>query len=81
MSSGLRQRSADMARNPLLENAVDTYDASISLSNQRNPSSMGITCIIKPVLRRFWYQQLRILQSGIYENARDPVLICQNGTI
>ena len=38
----------DLARNPLLENAAETYDASISLSNQRNPSSMGITCTLKP---------------------------------
>lgn len=37
----------DLARNPILENAVDTYDASISLSNQKNPSSMGITCTLK----------------------------------
>lgn len=37
----------DLARNPFLENAVETYDASISLSNQRNPSSMGITCTLK----------------------------------
>lgn len=37
----------DLARNPLLENAVETYDASISLSNQKNPSSIGITCTIK----------------------------------
>lgn len=38
----------DLTRNPLLENAVEAYDASISLSNQKNPSSMGITCTIKP---------------------------------
>ena len=37
----------DLARNPLLENAIETYDASISLSNQKNPSSMGITCTLK----------------------------------
>ena len=34
----------DLVRKPLLENAIETYDASISLSNQKNPSSMGITC-------------------------------------
>ena len=33
----------DLARNPLLENEIETYDASISLSNQNNPSSMGVT--------------------------------------
>lgn len=37
----------DLVRNPFLENAVETYDASISLSNQKNPSSMGITCSLK----------------------------------
>lgn len=37
----------DLARNPLLENAIETYDASISLSNQKNPSSFGITCTLK----------------------------------
>lgn len=37
----------DLVRNPFLENAVDTYDASISLSNQKNPSSLGITCTLK----------------------------------
>ena len=38
----------DLVRNPFLENAVETYDASISLSNQKNPSSLGITCTLKP---------------------------------
>ncbi len=37
----------DLARNPILENDVETYDASISLGNQNNPSSMGITTAIK----------------------------------
>ena len=37
----------DLVRNPFLENAVESYDASISLSNQKNPSSMGITCTLK----------------------------------
>lgn len=37
----------DLVRNPILENEVETYDASISLSNQKNPSSMGITCTLK----------------------------------
>lgn len=37
----------DLVRNPLLENAIDTYDASISLSNQKNPSSFGLTCTLK----------------------------------
>lgn len=37
----------DLARNPLLENEIETYDASISLSNQNNPSTMGITVTLK----------------------------------
>lgn len=41
----------DLVRNPFLENTVETYDASISLSNQKNPSSFGITCTLKPGVR------------------------------
>lgn len=37
----------DLARNPFLENEIETYDASVSLSNQKNPSSLGITCTLK----------------------------------
>ena len=37
----------DLVRNPFLENAVETYDASISLSNQKNPASFGVTCTLK----------------------------------
>lgn len=37
----------DTARNPFLENEADIYDASASLSNQRNPSSLGVTCTLK----------------------------------
>lgn len=37
----------DLARNPFLENEIESYDASISLSNQKNPSSLGITCTLK----------------------------------
>ncbi len=37
----------DYARNPLLENGIESYDVSISLSNQRNPSSCGITFLLK----------------------------------
>lgn len=33
----------DLARNPLLENEIESYDASVSLSNEKNPSSMGVT--------------------------------------
>lgn len=49
----------DLARNPFLENALETYDASISLSNQRNPSSMGITCALRSEVNE-------ILVSGSY---------------
>lgn len=41
----------DTARNPLLENETDLYDASVSLSNQRNPSSLGVTCTLKEGVR------------------------------
>ena len=37
----------DLVRNPFLENEIETYDVSISLSNQKNPSSLGITCALK----------------------------------
>lgn len=43
----------DMARNPFLENAAESYDSSISLSNQKNPSSMGITFTLTPSVTRF----------------------------
>ena len=49
----------DLVRNPFLENAVETYDVSISLSNQKNPSSMGVTCALKPAVNE-------ILLSGSY---------------
>lgn len=37
----------ELTRNTLLENEMEAYDASISLSSQNNPSSMGITIILK----------------------------------
>ena len=49
----------DMARNPFLETGTESYDASISLTNQLNPSSMGITCTLIPGTRE-------ILVSGEY---------------
>lgn len=49
----------DLARNPLLENEIETYDASVSLSNQKNPSSMGLTCTLKSEIRY-------IILSGSY---------------
>ena len=38
---------------PFLENAAESYDSSISLSNQKNPSSMGITFTLMPSVTRF----------------------------
>ena len=55
----------DTARNPLLENEIETYDASVSLSNQKNPSSMAITCTLKKDVN-----ELRI--SGRYAGY-DPI--------
>ena len=49
----------DMARNPFLETGTESYDASISLTNQLNPSSMGITCTLIPGTKE-------ILVSGDY---------------
>ena len=49
----------DMARNPFLETGTESYDASISLTNQLNPSSMGITCTLVPGTKE-------ILVSGEY---------------
>ena len=49
----------DEAQNPILECANDDYDASISLSNQFNPSSMAITLILKAGVES-------ILLSGSY---------------
>ena len=42
----------DLARNPLLENKIEGYDESLSLSNQINPSSMGITVTLKPTVQK-----------------------------
>lgn len=44
---------ADIARTPLLDNQIETYDASISLSNQANPSSMGITFTLRKSVNVF----------------------------
>ena len=37
----------DPSRNPFLENETEEYDANVSLSNQREPASMGITFTLK----------------------------------
>lgn len=46
------EEALDLARNPLLENQTETYDASVSLSNQKNPSSMGITFTLRKNVRQ-----------------------------
>ena len=62
----------DLARNPLLENEVETYDASVSLSNQNNPSSMGITVTLKPgVLKIKISGSYAFYRQIPYENAKD----------
>lgn len=60
----------DLARNPFLENEAETYDASVSLSNQNNPSSMGITVTLKPGVSRIrilggyaFYRQIPFKQA------------------
>ena len=37
----------DNSRSTLLENETDTYDASVSMSNEKEPSSFGVTCTLK----------------------------------
>lgn len=62
----------DLARNPLLENEVETYDASVSLSNQNNPSSMGITVTLKPGISQIKVSGCYAFYRQIpYENAKD----------
>lgn len=61
----------DLVRNPLLENAIETYDASISLSNQKNPSSFGLTCTLKPGINN-------LVLSGAYA-FYSPVLFEEAG--
>lgn len=62
----------DLTRNPLLENVVETYDASISLSNQKNPSSMGITCTIKPNINKIFVEGNYAFYDPIsFDNAKD----------
>lgn len=41
----------DIARAPVLESESDNYDATLSLSNTRNPSSMGITVTLNNGVR------------------------------
>lgn len=42
----------DTVQNSFLENNTETYDASISLSNQKNPSSMGVTFALLPSVNK-----------------------------
>lgn len=62
----------DLARNPLLENEIETYDASISLSNQNNPSSMGITVTLKTGVNAICISGSYAFYEPIaFENAKD----------
>lgn len=46
------EEATDLASNPVLENEIESYDASVSLSNQNNPSSMGITFTLRDGIDR-----------------------------
>ena len=46
----------DLVRNPFLENAIETYDASVALGNQKDPSSMGLTCTLRAVSQILYYR-------------------------
>ena len=60
----------DLVRNPLMENAVETYDASISLSNQKNPSSLGITCTLKEGVKEIrFFGSYSFYAPVLYEEA------------
>lgn len=41
------EEELDVSEDLCLESAMETYDASVSLSNQTNPSSVGLTCTLK----------------------------------
>jgi len=61
----------DMARNPLLENAAESYDSSVSLSNQKNPSSIGITCTLLPGINQIKVSGKYAFYDAVsYENAK-----------
>lgn len=62
----------DLARNPLLENDIETYDASISLSNQNNPSSMGITVTLKSGVNEICVSgEYAFYEPVLFENAKE----------
>lgn len=62
----------DYARNPLLENGMESYDASISLSNQRNPSSCGITFVLKAGVSTIVLSgQYAFYEPIVFEKAQD----------
>ena len=44
----------DTARNPFLESKSDSYDMALSLSNVRDPSSLGITFTLKDSVNSFY---------------------------
>lgn len=62
----------DYARNPVLENGIESYDASISLSNQRNPSSCGITFALKSGVTTIVLSgTYAFYEPIVFENAQD----------
>lgn len=62
----------DCARNPLLENVMESYDASISLSNQRNPSSCGITFVVQAGISTIVLSgQYAFYEPIVFEKAQD----------
>ena len=46
-------QEGDTSRSTILENETDAYDASVSMSNEREPSSFGITCTLKAGVTSF----------------------------
>ena len=50
------EKAVNLANASIMDNEADMYDASISLSNQRNPASFGVTCLLKPGVREIVVQ-------------------------
>lgn len=70
----------DTSRNPFLENETETYDASVSLSNQQKPASMAVTCTLSSGVSRIRvYGSYALYQPVSYEEGKkeDPELVRQ----
>ena len=66
-------KGEDISRSPVLETETEVYDASVSMSNQKEPSSMGITCTLLPGISSFfaegsyaWYVPLHYEEAVKY---------------